>query len=84
MAVDTGEKRSGWSTKTSLEELGQLAKSAGAEVVAKMVQRMPVPTNSFYLGKGKVDELSALKDAHPYNVAIFDEQNRYNGFILHA
>ena len=58
----------------SLDELAQLADTAGAEVVGKIVQRLPVPSATHYLGKGKLIELLALKDSNKYNVVIFDDE----------
>jgi len=58
----------------SIEELGQLARTAGAEVVGKLVQKLPVPSRTHYLGKGKLAELLSLKDTTDYDVAIFDDE----------
>jgi GTP-binding protein HflX len=43
-------------------------------VVGKLTQRLPVPSKTHYLGKGKLDELLALKSSTNYNVAIFDDE----------
>ena len=51
-----------------MEELAQLADTAGAEVVGKLIQRLPKPSNTHYLGKGKLDELLALKESLNYDV----------------
>lgn len=45
-----------WSQQDSLEELAELARTAGATVVDRMSQRVNRPTQ-IYLGKGKVKEL---------------------------
>lgn len=45
-----------WSQRDSLEELAELARTAGATVVDRMSQRVNRPTQ-IYLGKGKVKEL---------------------------
>jgi GTPase len=74
IAVDTGDVATGWSTDDSLEELAQLAKSAGATVVAKVIQKLPSPTKSHYLGRGKVQEILAAKSSKEYNTAIFDDE----------
>jgi GTP-binding protein HflX len=58
----------------SLEELGQLAESAGARVVDKIVQQLPVPSHDYYVGRGKVQELIALKANKDYNVLILDDE----------
>ena len=61
-----------WSLEDSLEELAQLANTAGADVVARITQRLPVPSKAHYLGEGKLAELRALKDSTGYDVIIFD------------
>ena len=58
----------------SIEELAQLAYTAGAEVVGKLVQRLPVPSKTYYLGKGKLDELLSLRDSTSYDVVIFNDE----------
>ena len=55
-----------------LEELGRLADTAGAEVVATMTQRRAGIHPSTYVGSGKVEELKALVEAHRAHVVIFD------------
>lgn len=64
----------GWSAARSLEELGELVATAGAEVVGKTIQRLPVPEKTTYIGKGKLDEIIALKPSLNYNVIIFDDE----------
>lgn len=65
-------KAAKWSPEDSLEELAQLADTAGADVVGKIIQRLPVPSKTHYLGKGKLDDLLALKSSSNYDVVIFD------------
>lgn len=67
-------KSTTWSAEDSLEELAQLAGTAGAEVVGKLIQRLPIPTKSYYIGEGKIAELKALKTDTDYNVVIFDDE----------
>ena len=63
-----------WLEADSIEELAQLAGTAGVEVVGKLTQRLPVPSKTHYLGKGKLDELLSLKSSANYNVVIFDDE----------
>ena len=63
-----------WSAEDSLDELAQLAGTAGAEVVGKLVQRLPRASKTHYLGRGKLEELISLKDSTRYSVAIFDDE----------
>ena len=57
----------------SLEELGELARSAGARVAGSLVQRLPRPTHT-YLGKGKVGELGRLCERHRATTVICDDE----------
>jgi GTP-binding protein HflX len=63
-----------WSADDSLDEMAQLAGTAGATVVGKLIQRLPRTAKTHYLGKGKLEELIALKDSLNYTVAIFDDE----------
>jgi len=58
----------------SIEELAQLAGTAGADVVGKLTQRLHVPSKTHYLGKGKLDELLSLRNSVNYDVVIFDDE----------
>lgn len=40
----------------------------------RIIQRLPVPTKTHYVGKGKLAELLALKESTDYNVVIFDDE----------
>ncbi len=43
-------------------------------MVGKLIQRLPTPSKTHYLGKGKLDELISLRDSTNYDVAIFDDE----------
>jgi GTP-binding protein HflX len=51
-----------------------LAKSAGALVVGKLIQKLSEPHKSHYLGKGKIEELLQLKGKTGYTMVIFDDE----------
>jgi len=74
VAVATKKSDDTWPVEASMDELAQLANTAGAEVVGQLVQRLPIPSATHYLGKGKLTELLALKDSNKYNVVIFDDE----------
>jgi GTP-binding protein HflX len=57
-----------------MEELAQLAESAGAEVVGKIIQQLPAPSHDCYVGRGKLQELVALKSTSDYSVIILDDE----------
>ncbi|MBI2936446.1 MAG: GTPase HflX [Chloroflexi bacterium] len=66
-------RQSPWGLGDSLEELGQLALSAGAKVVGQLSQHLDRPT-PWYLGQGKLEELKKLRQDQDYTVAIFDDE----------
>ncbi|MFC2071378.1 GTPase HflX [Chloroflexota bacterium] len=74
IAVASKRDTDRWSAEDSLRELTQLAGTAGADVVGKIVQRLPRPSKTHYLGRGKLDELLSLKDSINYNVLIVDDE----------
>ena len=74
MAVATKRSTDKWSAEDSLEELAQLVGTAGADVVGNLIQRLPVPSKTHYLGRGKLDELFSLRNSTNYDVVIFDDE----------
>jgi GTP-binding protein HflX len=56
----------------SLEELAELAASAGAEVVERVTQTRPGPEAATLIGHGKVEELRAQVASDRADVLIFD------------
>nr|MCR4669457.1 GTPase HflX [Clostridia bacterium] len=56
----------------SLDELAELADTAGGEIVARMIQHLPHPDPVTYLGKGKVQELREMMDALEADAVICD------------
>ena len=55
-----------------MEELSELAKTAGAQVVHKEVQARVSPDNATYIGSGKAQELAMKKGDLGANLFIFD------------
>jgi GTP-binding protein HflX len=72
--VEIKGAKDAWSLEDSLEELAQLADTAGAEVVGALVQRLTRPNVACYLGKGKVEELADLRREVGYDVVVFDDE----------
>ncbi len=63
-----------WSVEDSLSELGTLARTAGAEVVGSMIQRMRHPDVATYIGKGRALELSDTEKQMGFDLVIFDDE----------
>ena len=61
VAVDTDSDDDSISgVQASLDELEELAETAGAEVVGRMVQKLPSFNSSTYIGSGKIEELAYM------------------------
>ncbi len=72
--ADLEESESLWSSEDSIEELAALARTAGAEVVGSMIQRLRSPDRRYYLGKGRTAELAQLQQELGYDLLIFDDE----------
>ena len=64
----------GIESEESLDELEELAKTAGAETVLRVLQKRPKPDPVFCVGKGKAEELSLRCQAAQADLVIFDEE----------
>ena len=58
----------------SLDELEELAKTAGLTVVDKVLQRKSSIDSAFYIGKGKLEKLSLLRQSLDANLIVFDDE----------
>jgi len=58
----------------SLDELEELAKAAGVCVVEKILQKRPAIDTAYYIGRGKIEELSLLRQSLDANLIIFDDE----------
>ena len=58
----------------SLEELSQLAETAGLEVIFKIVQPRETPDPAHFIGKGKIAELGALISEAGVDAVVFDNE----------
>lgn len=57
-----------------LDELAELARTAGAQVVARETQRRSAPDPSSYIGSGKLNELSLLASSMDIDLFVFDDE----------
>jgi GTP-binding protein HflX len=58
--------------QASLEEFRELVLSAGASVVAEVIQRRPKPDPATLLGSGKVEEIAGIAASARADVILFD------------
>ncbi|MCQ2381234.1 MAG: GTPase HflX [Acidaminococcaceae bacterium] len=64
----------GWTPEDSLEELKQLADTAGAVVVKQFLQKRPTPDRAYVIGRGKVQELALFAQQENIDLCIFDDE----------
>ena len=64
----------GIESEESLAELEELAKTAGAETILRVLQKRPKPDTAFCIGRGKAEELSLRVQAVQADLVIFDEE----------
>ena len=56
-----------------MEELAFLAKTAGAIPIKKITQKLSVPNNNTFIGKGKIEEVKQLVKELDVELIIFDD-----------
>ncbi len=61
-------------TEASLDELALLVDTAGADVVARLTQRRDTPDHTWFVGKGKAEELRELCLAVDADTVVFDNE----------
>ena len=74
MGVGSKVSSRGWSIADSLAEVSHLAKTAGANVVGTLTQKLDAPSRACYVGRGKIDELISLKEQTEYDMVISDDE----------
>lgn len=70
VSVDTGD----FDAQVSIDELEELAKTAGAQVVAKVIQKRDKPDAAIYVGTGRLEEIRELGIANDADLLIFDAE----------
>ena len=61
-------------TNESMEELKELTKAAGAEVVGSLIHNKHSVHAAYYIGKGKVEEIWAYSDSLDATLVIFNDE----------
>lgn len=62
------------SSEDLLDELSELAVSAGASVQGRILQKRDKVDNACYIGSGKLNELSLIAQAYDIDTIIFDDE----------
>lgn len=74
IGMEWGRNNSLWTVDDSLEELKQLADTAGATVIKKFIQKRSKPDPAFFIGRGKVQELALYAQQENIDLCIFDDE----------
>lgn len=70
ISVDTGD----FDAEASLEELFELVKSAGAEPVISVCQKLAKPESATFVGSGKLLEIKEASKANEIDLLVFDSE----------
>lgn len=70
IAVDTGE----YDAEVSINELEELAKTAGAQTVGQMIQKRDTADGATFVGKGRLEEISEFCRNNDVDLIIADSE----------
>jgi len=68
------KSRTAWATRDSLDELAELAVTAGADVVGDGTQKLDAPAAGTFIGSGKADEFAKHCKRCDVDTVIFDDE----------
>jgi GTP-binding protein HflX len=68
------KSRNGQDLRESLEELSELATTAGGQVIGDGIQKLAAPCAGTFIGKGKADEFAAHCRKADVDTVIFDDE----------
>lgn len=74
VGIDTPGGKKLWNINESLDELEQLAKTAGVDVIGRTYQRLKQPRPSTYIGSGKVEQIKNALSHLDACTVIFDDE----------
>ena len=74
MGVEIREQFSLFSVEDSLDELVLLARTAGVEVLGRVIQRLSRPDSATFIGSGKVEEIIVQLAQTGAGMVIFDDE----------
>ncbi|HEY9776036.1 MAG TPA: GTPase HflX [Planktothrix sp.] len=74
LAALIAEGTDAWQIEDDLDELSQLARTAGATICGRLTQSKRQPDPRYFLGSGKVQELSLMVQELGANLVVFDQE----------
>ncbi len=73
-AMLIGADQGSYDAEISMNELSELAETAGAQVEAQILQKMESVNNATYIGSGKLQEVKQFCEQHEIDLLIFDDE----------
>ena len=70
VALDTGD----YDVETSVAELYELVRSAGAEPFGSVTQKRPSPETATCVGSGMMEQIAAMCEEHEIDLLVFDRE----------
>ncbi len=70
VSIDTGE----FDAENSLDELAELASTAGADVQGRIVQKRESPDSATCIGSGRLEEIRAICENEKIDLLLFDRE----------
>jgi GTP-binding protein HflX len=68
------KSRTAWEVRDSLEELSELATTAGGEVIGDATQKLEAPVSGTFIGSGKADDFARHCRRLEVDTVIFDDE----------
>lgn len=72
VAVLVGIDMGLYNAQVSMDELEELARTTGAVVAAKIIQKRDKPDSATYVGSGRLEEIKSFTEANDVDLLIFD------------
>jgi GTP-binding protein HflX len=66
--------RGAWETRDALDELAQLAATAGGEIIGEGTQKLDNPNAGTYIGGGKAQEFAEFARKNDVDTVVFDDE----------
>ena len=66
--------RNAWETRDALDELAQLAATAGGEIIGEGTQKLDNPNAGTYIGGGKAQEFAEFSRKNDVDTVVFDDE----------
>ena len=72
VAVLVGIDMGLYNAQVSMDELEELARTAGAVIAEKIIQKRDKPDSATYVGSGRLEEIKSFTEANDVDLLIFD------------